>query len=83
MYVYHPYIDKSKRKPYVCGTCGRDILHPFHQPDLPGIERVREPRPAPVVYVDAWPEETEPDEYGHPPGHHLYGIDDRQAVLTF
>jgi hypothetical protein len=83
VYAYHEYRDLSKRKPYICAHCRMDITHPIHQPDLPGVERVREPEPPPVVYVDAWLEETEPDQYGHPPGHAMYGVDDRQAVLTF
>lgn len=33
----HEYMDLSKRRPYICGICGRDILHPIHQPKLPGI----------------------------------------------
>lgn len=35
MFYCTQYIDKSKRKPYVCGACGRDISHPCHQPNLP------------------------------------------------
>ena len=34
---YHAFIDKSRRKPYICGICGRDIKHPSHQPPLPGM----------------------------------------------
>lgn len=34
----HLYIDKSKRKPYICGVCGLDIKHPVHQPQLEGPE---------------------------------------------
>jgi hypothetical protein len=32
--VYHAFVDKSKRKPYLCGICGRDITDPYHQPRL-------------------------------------------------
>jgi len=32
------YVDKSKRKPYICGRCGRDIKHPCHQATIPGTE---------------------------------------------
>lgn len=41
---YHTYIDKSKRKPYICGVCNLDILHPIHQPQLAGMEYVPEDR---------------------------------------
>jgi hypothetical protein len=37
MLTPHLYIDKSKRKPYICGVCGLDIKHPIHQPQLEGI----------------------------------------------
>ena len=33
---YNAFIDKSRRQPYICGICGRDILHPYHQPTLTG-----------------------------------------------
>ena len=60
--IYHAYIDKSKRKPYICGHpgCGRDITHPVHQPSIAGLFYVPEPEPdpPPLVYVDAWPEEA-------------------------
>ena len=31
------YVDKSKRKPYRCGRCGRDIRDATHQPELVGM----------------------------------------------
>ena len=31
---YHGFIDLSRRKPYICGICRRDITHPVHQPQL-------------------------------------------------
>ena len=31
---YHSFVDKSRRKPYLCGICGRDITDPYHQPRL-------------------------------------------------
>jgi len=34
------YVDKSKRRPYICGQCGRDIRDATHQPDLPGVTYV-------------------------------------------
>lgn len=37
---YHAFVDKSRRKPYVCGICGRDILDPYHQPTLTGTAPV-------------------------------------------
>lgn len=33
---YHAFVDYSRRKPYICGVCGRDITHPYHQPRLTG-----------------------------------------------
>lgn len=36
----HPYVDLSKRKPYICATCLKDITHPIHQPNIPGTEYV-------------------------------------------
>jgi hypothetical protein len=83
MYAYHEYRDLSKKKPWRCGVCGLDICHPVHQPNLPGVVIV--PPPRPHMQFDYWaaPEPTEPDQYGHPPGHAMYGVDDRQAVLTF
>lgn len=32
--MYHAFIDLSRRKPYICGVCRRDITHPCHQPRL-------------------------------------------------
>lgn len=51
------YIDKSKRRPYICGLCGLDIRDPSHQPmllDIRYFSRVEE-----VDGVDA-PEEAVP-----------------------
>jgi hypothetical protein len=45
---YHPFQDLSRRKPYICGICRRDITHPYHQPRLEGA----------TVYVA--PDRTEP-----------------------
>lgn len=42
--AYHAFIDKSRRKPYICGICGRDITDPYHQPSLPGTVAVIETR---------------------------------------
>ncbi len=44
---YHAYIDQSKRRPYRCGICGRDILHAVHQPTIAGLFYVPEPDPEP------------------------------------
>lgn len=55
--AYHAFVDESKRRPYRCGVCGRDITDPYHQPALPGtmavvtrrIEELEiEPEPEPV-----------------------------------
>lgn len=48
---YHAFIDKSARKPFVCGICGRDIKHPYHQPVLTGFG-------ANTSTVEAEPEEV-------------------------
>jgi hypothetical protein len=56
--AFHAFVDKSRKKPYQCGICGRDITDPYHQPSLPGTlavvasrieapEQVWEPEPEP------------------------------------
>ncbi len=77
---YHAYIDQSKRRPYKCGSCGRDITHPVHQPMIPGTVIALPPEPPRYDYWQPTPP-TEPDRYGHQPGDPMYGIDDRQASL--
>lgn len=75
----HPYVDLSKRKPYICGVCLRQITDPIHQPALPGtVTKLPE---SPRYDYWATPEPTEPDEYGHSPGDPCYGIDDRQLSI--
>ena len=51
---YHSFVDKSKRQPYKCGVCGRDITDPYHQPALPGTVAV-------VASRIEEPEEIEPE----------------------
>ncbi len=48
--AFHAFVDKSRRRPYQCGLCGRDITDPYHQPALPGTvsvvaSRIEEPEP--------------------------------------
>jgi hypothetical protein len=54
---YHGYVDQSKRRPYRCGVCGLDILHPVHQPTLAGLFYVPEPDPEPIE------DEPEPEPF--------------------
>jgi hypothetical protein len=54
--AFHGFVDKSKRKPYQCGICGRDITDPYHQPALPGTVSVVASRNEPEP--EAW--EPEP-----------------------
>ena len=42
--AYHAFIDMSRKKPYLCGVCGRDITDPYHQPALPGTIAVVQSR---------------------------------------
>ena len=53
--AYHAFIDMSKRRPYRCGICGRDITDPYHQPALPGTVSVVASR------IEAEPEAWEPE----------------------
>jgi hypothetical protein len=58
--AYHSFVDQSKRRPYRCGICGRDITDPYHQPVLPGTVAVvasREEEPEP----ETWAPEPEPE----------------------
>ena len=61
--AYHAFIDMSRRRPYRCGICGRDITDPYHQPALPGTiavvqsryeepEQVIEPEPEPEAQMN-------------------------------
>jgi hypothetical protein len=53
--AFHGFVDKSRRKPYQCGICGRDITDPYHQPALPGTVSVVASR------MEAEPEDWEPE----------------------
>ena len=71
--AYHAFIDKSKRKPYLCGICGRDITDPYHQPRLYGKD-------TPVLTFADPDEAADAFENAEPP----VEIDDRQmGLFTF
>ena len=57
--AYHAFIDKSRKKPYICGICGRDITDPYHQPAIPGTVAVvqsRNEEPEEVIEPEPEPE---------------------------
>lgn len=56
--AYHAFVDRSRRKPYICGICGRDITDPYHQPSLPGTVAVVASR----IEAPAWEPEPEKPE---------------------
>ena len=55
--AYHAFIDMSRKKPYICGVCGRDITDPYHQPELPGtIAVVQSRNEEPEIEEESKPE---------------------------
>ncbi len=59
---YHAFEDLNRRKPYICGICGRDITHPYHQPRLPGASAYQAPdRTEPASMFEPEPE-PEPNQ---------------------
>lgn len=61
---YHEFRDRSKRKPFQCGLCGRDILDPYHQPKLP-LPALESREPGREVVED--------EEFYEPPQLTLFG----------
>lgn len=55
--AYHAFVDRSRRKPYECGICGRDITDPYHQPAIPGtIAVVQSRNEEPEEVIESRPE---------------------------
>ena len=57
--AYHAFVDRSRRKPYQCGICGRDITDPYHQPALQGTVAVVESRREEPELQEEWTPEPE------------------------
>jgi len=57
--AFHAFVDKSRKKPYQCGICGRDITDPYHQPALQGTVSVVASRMEAEPEVQEWAPEPE------------------------